>query len=334
MPAEWAHQEAVWLSWPHKTESWPGFFEAIPPKFAEIAALISRFQEVRINCAAELQDTARHWLDASGAVPGRIRLFDHATDDAWCRDHGPIFVKHRETGEVAATDWRYNAWGDKYPPYEQDNRIPGLIAEALGLRRFVFDSVLEGGSIDVNGAGLLLTTEACLLNPNRNPGLDRGAVERMLRDGLGVDGILWLGDGIEGDDTDGHIDDLSRFFREDGIVTVVDPDPASPNHEPLRENLARLRTLRTPAGRPFDIRELPMPERCEREGQVMPASYANFLIINGAVLYPTFRQPARDFQAGVVLADCFDGRQIIPVDCLDLVWGLGTLHCISQQQPA
>ena len=334
MPAEWARQEAVWLSWPHKRASWPGRFRPIPPKFAEIAAVISRYQEVRINAAPALIPRARSLVTRAGAAMERVRFFPHPTDDAWCRDHGPIFVRNDRTGEVALTDWKYNAWGDKYPPYRRDNLIPPRIGRALGLRRFEKSMVLEGGSIDVNGEGLLLTTEACLLNQNRNPTLSRAEIEQALRDYLGVHTILWLGDGILGDDTDGHVDDLSRFFRADGIVTAVESNRRDPNYPILQENLERLRSLRTPAGRKFRIVELPMPKPSFCDGQRLPASYANFLIINGAVLMPAFRQPRRDREAAEVLAACFPGREVIPIDCLDLVWGLGTLHCISQQQPA
>lgn len=334
MPAEWEPQEAVWLSWPHKRASWPGFFRTIPAKFAEIAAEISRREKVRINIARPLQARAWRLIERAGAVLDRVECYNHPTDDAWCRDHGPIFVRNDRTGEVAATDWEYNAWGGKYPPYGQDNRIPPLVARALRLRRFEKRMVLEGGSIDVNGRGLLLTTEACLLNPNRNPKLNRAQIEAALRDYLGVHSILWLGDGILGDDTDGHVDDLSRFFREDGIVTVVEPNRRDPNHRILAENLERLRALRTSAGKRFRIVELPMPKPCFCRGQRMPASYANFLVINGAVLMPAFRQPKRDAEAAEVLADCFPGRDVVPIDCLELVWGLGALHCISQQQPA
>ena len=232
------------------------------------------------------------------------------------------------------TDWEYNAWGDKYPPYERDNQIPPKIAKALGLRRFEKAMVLEGGSIDVNGKGLLLTTEACLLNKNRNPLLSKAEIEQNLKDYLGVHTILWLGDGIIGDDTDGHIDDLTRFYSEDGLVTVMEPNKRDKNHKILEENLERMRSLRTPTGKKFKIVTLPMPAPRSFDGQRLPASYANFLIINGAVLMPAFRQKKRDQEAAEILADCFPGRAIVPIDRLDLVWGLGTLHCISQQQPA
>jgi agmatine deiminase len=333
-PAEWEPQAAVWLSWPHNRETWPGHFRPIPAVFAEIAAQISRRQKVRINLAGVGQPRARALLGRAGADPANVEFYDHPTNDAWCRDHGPIFVRRDRTGEVAVTDWRYNAWGGKYPPYGRDNRIPARVARALHLRRFAGGMVLEGGSIDGNGTGLLLTTEACLLNPNRNPQMNRAQIEQRLRELLGVRTVLWLGDGILGDDTDGHVDDLARFFRPDGIVTVVEGNPRDGNYRALRNNLDRLRSLRTPAGRKFALAELPMPAPCYYRGRRLPASYANFLIINGAVLLPTFRQARRDAAAAAVLAGCFPGREIVPIDSLDLVWGLGTLHCISQQQPA
>ena len=334
MPAEWERHEAVWLSWPHRLATWPRHFRPIPKKFAEIVATISRFEDVRINCAAALQPRAKQLCRGAGATMARVKFFNHPTNDAWCRDHGPIFVKHRRTGEVALTDWDYNAWGRKYPHFEADNAIPSRVARALGRRRFAKRMVLEGGSLDVNGAGLLLTTEACLLNPNRNPSLTRAEIEQALRDMLGVRTILWLGDGIVGDDTDGHVDDLSRFFAADGIVTAVERNQRDANYPMLHENLRRLRAMRTPAGKKFRLAELPMPAPLYCDGKRLPASYANFLVINGAVLMPAFRQPRRDAEAAAVLGACFPGREIFPIDCVELVLGLGTLHCISQQQPS
>jgi agmatine deiminase len=333
MPAEWERQEAVWLSWPHNRQTWPGNFRPIPAKFAEIAAQISLREKVRINLAPGLRKRALSLIGKAGADLANVECFSHPTNDAWCRDHGPIFVRSDRTGEVAVTDWTYNAWGGKYPPYGLDNRVPGRIARALGLRRFRNRMVLEGGSIDVNGRGLLLTTEACLLNPNRNPRLTRAEIECNLGAYLGAKQVLWLGDGIVGDDTDGHVDDITRFFSEEGIVTAVERSPRDANHRPLQENLERLRSFRTPSGGRFRIVQLPMPAACSRKGRRLPASYANFLILNGAVLMPAFRQPRRDREAAEVLASCFPGREVVPIDCLELVWGLGTLHCISQQQP-
>ena len=334
MPAEWERQEAVWLSWPHRRATWPGAFRPIPGVFAAIAAAISRFEPVRINCAAPLQARARQLVVQAGADPARVAFHDHPTDDAWCRDHGPIFVRNGRTGEVAVTDWRFNAWGGKYRAYAHDNRIPDRVAGALGLRRFANPMVLEGGSIDVNGEGLLLTTESCLLNSNRNPRLGREGIEANLRSFLGVSSVLWLGGGIEGDDTDGHVDDLARFFAPDGILIAVEPDGRDANARALAENLERAREFRTPSGGRFRIVELPMPPPLFHGGSRVPASYANFLVINGAVLLPVFRNPLRDAAAAEVLRGCFPGREIVPIDCADLVWGLGTIHCVSQQQPA
>jgi len=334
MPAEWEPQTAVWLSWPHKRASWPRRFRPVPHVFAEIVRQISSREAVRINCAAALQPRAKRLCAAAGADMARVAFFDHPTDDAWCRDHGPIFVKNDRTGEIAVTDWAYNAWGGKYPPYDLDNLIPPRIAKRLRMRRFVNDMILEGGSIDVNGEGLLLTSEQCLLNENRNPRLTRAQIEQNLKDWLGVAAILWVGDGIVGDDTDGHIDDVARFYRADGFVTCVERNRRDPNHRILCAIRERLAGFRTPAGRRFDVVELPMPEPFGFDGQQVPASYANFLVVNGAVLVPQFRQRKRDAEAREVLGHCFRGREIVGVDCRDLVWGLGTLHCISQQQPA
>jgi agmatine deiminase len=334
MPAEWEPQEAVWLSWPHRRKTWPRHFGPIPAVFAGIAAHISRYEPVRVNIARPLQARARDLIRRAKADLARVEFFDHATNDCWCRDHGPIFVKQRRTGEVAITDWKFNSWGGKYLPFDADDAVPRLVARALGRRRFAADMILEGGSIDVNGAGRLLTTESCLLNPNRNPHLGRKDIERRLRAFLGVREVIWLGAGITGDDTDGHVDDLTRFFRRDAVVTAVERNARDVNHRPLRENLERLRAWRGADGRRLEVVELPMPRPCWGGGKRLPATYANFLVLNGAVLMPAFRQPARDGEAAEILGACFPGRTIVPVDCLDLVWGLGTLHCISQQQPA
>ncbi len=334
MPAEWEPQAAVWLSWPHNRATWPGQFRPIPGVFAGIVARISQFEPVRINCAAPLQPRAQRLCVQAGAKMVNVTFYDHPTNDAWCRDHGPIFVKNDRTGEVAATDWVYNAWGGKYPPYGLDNKIPPRIARKLRLRRFENNMVLEGGSVDVNGRGQLLTTEQCLLNPNRNPGLTRVEIEQKLKDYLGVETVLWLGEGIAGDDTDGHIDDITRFYKPDGILTVVETGRFDSNHKSLAANRERLRGFRTPGGGRFEIVTLPMPEPFAFRGRPVPASYANFLIINGAVLVPQFRQRQRDAEACAIVGDCFKAREVIPIDCFHLIWGLGTLHCISQQQPA
>lgn len=334
MPAEWEPQAAIWLSWPHNRATWPGRFRPIPRVFAQIVAQISRYEEVRINCAASLQPQAKRLCRSAGADMMKVTFYNHPTNDAWCRDSGPIFVKHDQTGEVAVTDWAYNTWGGKYPPYDLDNKLPPSIARKLKMRRFENDMVLEGGSIEVNGRGLLLTSEQCLLNKNRNPQFSRAEIEQNLKAYLGLNQVLWVGEGIIGDDTDGHVDDITRFYKPDGFITCVEPRRRDPNHGILAENLERLRSFRTPVGRKFDLVELPMPEPFGFRGQRVPASYANFLIINGAVLVPGFRQPKRDAAARTIIGDCFPGREIVSIDCYDLIWGLGTLHCISQQQPS
>jgi agmatine deiminase len=257
------------------------------------------------------------------------------TNDAWCRDHGPVFVQRTVSGrrEEAIVDWGYNAWGGKYPPFEDDDRVPSLIGAELGIPVFQPGIVMEGGALDVNGRGTLLTTESCLLNPNRNPSLSRDEIEGYLKAYLGVTHVLWLGDGIEGDDTDGHVDDLTRFIDPATVVTVVEDDPADPNHGPLEDNLARLRAMRDQDGRPLKIRTLPMPPPLHHEGQRLPASYANFYIANGVVLLPGYH-PATDEIARRTLQECFPTRRVILLDARDLVWGLGAFHCVTQQWPA
>jgi len=334
MPAEWAPQSAVWLSWPHNRATWPGQFRPVPYDYAKFVAAISRFEDVRINAAARLHPRAKRLCTAAGADMAKVTFYDHPTNDAWCRDHGPIFVRHTRTGEIAVTDWVHNAWGGKYPPYDLDNEIPPSIARALKMQRFEHAMVLEGGSIDVNGEGLLLTSEQCLLNKNRNPHLSQVQIEQALKDYLGATQILWVGEGIEGDDTDGHIDDITRFYKADGFITVMEPNKREKNHALLNDVMERLKSMRTPAGKKFDIVTLPMPKPFGFRGQRVPASYANFLIINGAVLVPTFRQKKRDAEACETIGACFPGREVVPIDCYHLIWGLGTLHCLSQQQPA
>jgi agmatine deiminase len=339
MPPEWSPQEAVWLSWPvDDPRHWGGAKrESIWRKFAEIAAAISRHEPVRINAPAADHPAIAAACNRAKAVPERVELFDHPHNDVWCRDHGPIFVKHRESGEVAVTDWDFNAWGGKFPPWDLDDAIPARIASALGMRRFRGGMILEGGAIEVNGNGQLLTTEAVLLNPNRNPHLGRAQIEQILRDGLGVADILWLRQGIEGDDTDGHIDDLVRFTDPRTIVACTERDKASPNHPVLADNLARLRSFHAADGRPFEVVEIPLPQACAVPGwrlPVLPASYVNFLILNGGLLVPTFHQEKNDDRALGMLRELFPGRQVTGIDCLELVEEGGTLHCISQQQPA
>ena len=335
MPAEWAPHRGTWLSWPHKEASWPGRFEPVPGIFARMVQLLSDAEEVHINVSGpEMEQQVRRLL-LPGTRPANVRFHHFPTNDAWCRDHGPIFVqRHTPSGvEQAIVDWGYNAWGDKYPPYDLDDVIPSRVGTEYGIPVFHPGIVMEGGSIDVNGAGSLLTTEACLLNPNRNPQLSKRQIEQYLEDYLGVRHILWLGDGIEGDDTDGHVDDLTRFVDPTTVVTVVEEDPADTNYEPLQENLKRLGSMKDQDGRPLRVITLPMPRRLEHEGQRLPASYANFYIGNSVVLLPTY-DTRRDGEAVDTLQRLFPTRRVVGIDCTDLVWGLGAFHCVSQQWPA
>ena len=335
MPAEWSPHQATWISWPHNAETWPDGLAEVERVMADAVAALSTGEIVRINVRDADHGYHVQRLLAGRAAPGRVVLHRFPTNDAWCRDHGAIFVtRPAAAGDpLLALDFQYNAWGGKYPPFDLDNAIPAQMAEALGVPRLTVDMVLEGGSIEVNGAGMLLTTEQCLLNPNRNPGLDRAGIEERLRRLLGVTRIAWLGEGIVGDDTDGHIDDLTRFVAEDAVVTVVEQDPADANHAALRDNLERLRALTLPDGRPLRVTELPMPPPLmDPERDRLPASYANFYIGNRVVLMPTFDCPA-DEEAAAVLARCFPGRRIVGLDSRQLVVGLGSFHCLTQQVP-
>ena len=336
MPAEWEPHRGTWLSWPHKEASWPGKFGPVPGIFAAMVRALADREEVHINVAGPaMEASVRTLLTDHGADTGNVYFHHIPTNDAWCRDHGPTFLQRTHAGrrEQAIVDWGYNAWGGKYPPYDLDDVVPTRIGAELGLPVFEPGVIMEGGSIDVNGRGTLLTTEACLLNPNRNPQLDRARIEQALRDYLGVAKILWLGDGIAGDDTDGHVDDLTRFVDAQTLVTVVENDPADENYEPLQENLERLRGMTDQEGQPLRVVTLPMPRALRYEGQRLPASYANFYIANGIVLLPTY-DPPRDEEALATLRTLFPGRDVVGVDCTDLVWGLGAFHCVTQQWPA
>lgn len=335
MPAEWEAHRGTWLSWPHKEASWPGGFEPIPGIFANIVGHLVPHEEVHINVGdAALEASAREALRGCSVPVASVFFHRNPTNDAWCRDHGPVFVEQESAGrrDQVILDWGYNAWGDKYPPYDLDDVVPTRVGAELGIPVMVPGMVLEGGSIDLNGAGTLLTTEQCLLNPNRNPTLSREQIEAALREYLGARHILWLGEGIEGDDTDGHVDDLTRFVDPVTVVTAVEEDRADTNYEPLRDNLARLRSMSDQDGHPLRVVELPMPPALYREGQRLPASYANFYIANGVVLLPGF-DPARDERARGVLQSLFPTRRVIVIDCTDLVWGLGAIHCVTQQWP-
>ncbi len=334
MPAEWEPHEATWLSWPRREGiSFPDSYDRVMPVFARMVDALADSEEVRIN----VWDTAHEAdvvqiLKAHGARDRHVRFHHNPANEPWCRDHGPIFLTRAEEPALAIVDWDYNAWGGKYPPFAEDDIVPARIASDFGLPLFSPGMILEGGSIDVNGTGSLLTTRSCLLNPNRNPEMTQAGIESRLRDYLGVHNILWLGDGIEGDDTDGHIDDLTRFVSRSTVVTAVEEDRADPNYPPLQENLAALGGIRIEDGSPLEIVKLPMPRKIVREGLRLPASYANFYIANTVVLLPVFGDD-NDGAAVAIIEGAFPGRETIPIDCRELIWGLGAFHCLTQQQP-
>jgi agmatine deiminase len=337
MPAEWEPHAGTWFSWPRPEGiSFPGKYETVPPVYAALIKALVQVERVFINVWDEQMEAFVRGLLAEQKVPLERVAFHHfPAYEPWCRDHGPIFVVRNKDGrpERAVVDWAYNAWGGKYPPFDLDDAVPQHVAQLRQLPLFSPGIVMEGGSIEVNGCGTLITTEACLLNPNRNPGLNQSQIEKFLKDFLGVSHIVWLGDGIVGDDTDGHIDDLTRFVNPTTVVTVVEEDPRDENYELLQENLKRLRTQTDQDGRPFRIVELPMPSKIEFDGQRLPASYANFYIANGIVALPTYRD-RNDLKAVEILQGLFTDRKVIAIDSTELIWGLGSFHCISQQEPA
>lgn len=289
---------------------------------------------MRINVNDEqMTSFAKQQLIAAGVDLRRVEFFEFPTNDAWCRDHGPAFLINPETKQKVIVDWGYNAWGNKYPPYDLDDVIPTKIAERMGLQVYHPDIVMEGGSVDFNGAGTILTTTACLLNKNRNPQLNRLQIEGYLQNYYGAKQILWLGDGIVGDDTDGHIDDIARFVNEDTVVAVIEENKNDENYHILQQNLKTLKTMRLLNGKQLNIVELPMPDMVVYRGQRLPASYANFYIANSSVIVPTYRSK-NDERALDVLQSCFPDRKVIGIDSTDIIWGLGSFHCLSQQEPA
>ena len=336
MPAEWEPHVATWLAWPHNQETWPGRFSAIAAVYARIIAALHQSERVHI-CVNDPASAhrVRHTLEAAGVDLSRIGLYEIPTNDAWARDHGPIFLTHESHNktELGLTNWTFNAWGAKYPPWDLDNAVPNHIARRLNLAPFTPNMVLEGGSIDVNGQGMLLTTEACLLNPNRNPTLSRSDIEHTLSAYLGIRHIGWLGDGIVGDDTDGHVDDLARFVNPTTVVCAVEDDPTDVNYTALQDNLHRLRSMHDQRGHPLHVVPLPMPGPVEYEAERLPASYANFYIANSTVLVPTYDHP-HDHTALSILRELFPGRRVLGIPCTDLVLGFGALHCVTLQQPA
>ncbi len=345
MPAEWEPHEATWLAWPRNPKDWPGKFSSIPWLYAEIVRLLAARERVHLIVEnATMQQRVTGMLERACANLDQVSFHRWPTDRSWTRDTGPIFVKNT-AGQLGLTHWKFNGWA-KYDDWHFDAQLPGRVQKLLGCPHWQplapgeksakrCRIVLEGGSIDVNGAGSLLTTEECLLSEvqQRNPGVSREQLEQCFSNFLGVDQVIWLGRGIAGDDTHGHIDDIARFVSPTTIIAAVEPNTSDPNHAPLAENLARLKVARTPGGKQFAAVELPLPRPVVFRGQRLPASYANFYIANGLVLVPTFHDP-NDRVALNILAEVFPDREVIGVHSVDLIWGLGALHCMTQQQPA
>jgi agmatine deiminase len=327
MPAEWEAHEATWLAWPHERSDWPGKFTPIPWVYGDIVRRLSRVEKVRILVEdASTEKTIRRVFTKCAVNMNAVAFFRHRTNRSWTRDYCPIFVRDPK-GEVVITNWLFNGWA-KYENWRDDNKIPAFVAKRLKMEQFEPGIVLEGGSIDVNGAGLLLTTEECLLDEKvqaRNPGLGRAGWERYFAGYLGIQRTIWLKNGIAGDDTHGHVDDLARFVDEDTVVVVQEDDKSEANYEPLRENLEILE------GAGLRVVTLPMPKPFYFDGQRLPASYANFYIANEMVLVPVFNDPM-DRVALNVLASLFPTREVVGIFCGDLVLGLGTLHCMTMQQ--
>jgi agmatine deiminase len=340
MPAEWEPHDATWLAWPHHRGDWPGKFEPIPWVYAEIIRNLSRHErvEVIVNNAAS-EKTARKVLKRANALNENVRFHRWPTNRVWTRDSGCSFVRAEGSSQISAVKWRFNAWA-KYSNWQHDDKIGSRMAKSAEAQEFrpllnKKPVVLEGGSIDVNGQGTLLTTEECLLSKTqqRNPGMKRKDYEKVFAEYLGISNVIWLNNGICGDDTHGHVDDLTRFVAPDTVVTAIESDPGEENYEALRENIRRLRSATDENGQPLAIVDLPMPAPVIFEGQRLPASYANFYIANGIVLVPVFNDP-NDRVVLDIFADLFPDRDVVGIYCGDLVWGFGTIHCMTQQQPA
>ena len=338
MPAEWEPHTGTWFSWPRPEGiSFPRKYHTVPEVLAEAIREIAPREEVHINVPNENYEMIVRWkLAEHNCELDNIFFHYIATNESWCRDHGPAFVvRKKRTGKMegAIVDWGFNAWGGKYPPFNDDDAVPTRVAEELNLPVFYPGIVMEGGSVDFNGAGTVLTTEECLLNKNRNPDLSKKEIEKFLKNYYGQKHVAWLGEGIAGDDTDGHVDDLARFINPTTIVAGVEDDPDDENYKVLQDNLDRLEGLRDQDGKPFEIVKLPMPGVVQHEETRLPATYVNFYFINGALLVPTYRNKKNDKKALGILQECLPDREVIGIDCVELIWGLGALHCVTQQQP-
>ncbi len=340
-PAEWETHEATWVAWPVNPNTWPGIFEKIPAAFAEFVAAMARFEPVRVLAGGEgVAESARPFIDAACSRHGsrfEPELFDIPVNDSWCRDHGPIFLNGRADTEAAGSqviiDWNYNAWGGKYPPWNFDELTAGRIADRLGIKSLRPNMILEGGAIEGNGAGTILTTSSCLLNPNRNAGVTQQSMEAILATWLQARNVVWLpGHGIVGDDTDGHIDQVARFVDERRVLLAAPYHPDAPEAAELRANMDAVQSAKNADGESLIPIPLPMPQPKFQEGHRLPACYCNYYIANGAIIVPTFHDPTDDV-AMQLLQDCYPNRTIVGVDAIDLVWGLGAFHCMTQQQP-
>lgn len=329
MPAEWERHAATWLSWPRNVETWPGRFEPIPDVWRRLVEVLAPHETVHVLASGTALDQARSMV---GAVEN-VLLHDVPTNDAWIRDHGPTFLSSPADAEPALVDWQYNAWGGKYPPYDADNAVPGLVATITGRRVFRAGIVMEGGAIDTNGEGLFLAARSCLTDPNRNPNADTQTIERYLADFLGAQRTIWIDGTMAGDDTDGHVDQLARFVGPSTVVVPVEHDPADENYASLQATAAQLRNETDQAGRPLQVIELPMPAPLYFGDTRAPACYANFYIANDLVIVPQYDDPA-DSEALAIVAGLFPTRQAIGLSARDLVWGLGAFHCATQQEPA
>lgn len=334
-PAEFALHTATWLSWPHNPDTWPGKIETVYGPYVQFIKTIAAGEFVHINVADHaMENSARDLLVKNNVPIERIKFFHHPTNDAWCRDHGPAFLINPDSRQPKViVDWGHNAWGGKYPPFDLDDKIPTLIGQAYNIPVYHPGIIMEGGSVDFNGNGALITSTSCLLNPNRNPHLSKNEIERYLMNYYGVEQILWVDHGIEGDDTDGHIDDTIRFFNSDSVITVIEHNKQDVNYGPLKQNLRQLETMELLNNRKLNIVEIPMPEPVYYNDQRLPASYANFYITNLHVIVPTFRSKYDDEALGIIQR-CFPERTVVGIDSIDLIWGLGSFHCLSQQEPA
>lgn len=333
-PAEFHQHAATWLSWPHKEASWPGKIHTIFPAYSKFVKALSESEKVCINVNDEaMKAFAEKHLQEAGADMNNVEFFFHPTNDAWCRDHGPAFLINPNAAQKKViVDWNYNAWGGKYPPYDLDDVIPTLIAKHYDIPVFYPSIIMEGGSVEFNGAGTVMTSTACLLNKNRNPHLTQSQIEEYLCNYYGMQQVLWVDEGIVGDDTDGHIDDTVRFVNDDTVITVVEENKNDENYSLLQHNLQQLKQMRLLNGKQLNIIELPMPDEVIYNEQHLPASYANFYIANKYVIVPTFRCN-KDDKALQIIQESFQSREVIGIDSTDIIWGLGSFHCLSQQEP-